>query len=77
MTNKQLSDASGVSTSYLTQLESSGEAVIRAPGAEKLSALAAALGTTMDYLATGKGVAPSAKAPRKAKAPKSRRRKAS
>lgn len=50
LTKAQLAEKSGVSTSYLTQLESNEGATIKSPGAKKLAALAKALGVTMESL---------------------------
>lgn len=59
MTKAQLASASGLSSSYLAQLENPGAgATIKEPGATKLSALASALDVPLEWLASGAGPAP-------------------
>jgi len=64
MTQAQLSKVSGLSSSYLTQLESSADKHIKAPGAAKLAALARALGVSMEWLSTGDGDGPKQSRPK-------------
>lgn len=58
-TQEKLSDASGISKSFLSEVENKGKNI----GLDLLLSIAQALGTTVQYLATGEGDEPIVRRP--------------